>query len=62
MGDQDAGAPDAGAGLSADAWQYRTPESLVDMEADENEKLEQLIHAGLVQVREDWIIDEPPAH
>jgi len=50
MGDQDAGAPEAGAGLSADAWQYGTPESLVNMEATEHEKLEELIHDGLVQV------------
>ena len=62
--DQDAGDPEAGApsidpiAPSADAWQYRTPESLFDMETDEPDKLEKLIFDGLHQVREAWIIDE----
>jgi len=42
------GAPAADA--AADASQYRTPECLVNLEANDHDELEELIYAGLVQV------------
>ena len=48
-----AGAPEAGAGSSADACLYRTLESLVDMQEKQPDKVGELICQVLVQVRED---------
>lgn len=47
-----AGAPEAGAGPSADSL-FRTRESLVDMGEMQQVKLEELIYQVLVLVRED---------
>ena len=48
--DQEAGAPEAGSGPSADARLFLTPEGLVVMEAMENDKLEELIKEELLSV------------